>query len=47
VPTSQKLDNIQDQVYLIAGLGKTFILTAKVLFRSVSKAVDQKDFVIA
>ena len=32
---------------MIAGLKKAFIPTAKVLFRSVSKAVDQRDFVIA
>jgi hypothetical protein len=47
VLTPQKLNNMRDQVYLIAGLGKASIPTARVLFRSVFKAIDQKDFVIA
>jgi hypothetical protein len=47
VPTPQKLNNVRDQVYSIAGLGKASIPTARVLFWSVSKAVDQRDFVIA
>ena len=47
VPTPQKLDNVRDQVHSIARLGKASVPTARVLFWSVSKAIDQRDFVIA
>jgi len=47
VPTPKKLKDIQEQVHLISRLGKAAMPTARVLFRKVSKAVDQRDFVIA
>jgi len=43
----KKLEDVREQVYSISRLGKAAIPTARVLFRKVSKAVDQRDFVIA
>ncbi|KAF4637374.1 hypothetical protein G7Y89_g725 [Cudoniella acicularis] len=47
VPTPKKLEDIREQVYSISRLGKATTPTARVLFRKVSKAIDQKNFVIA
>lgn len=47
IPTPKKLDDIRDQVHSIARLGKASIPTARVLFRKVSKAIDQRDYLIA
>ena len=47
VPTPKKLEDVREQVYSISRLGKAATPTARVLFRKVSKAVDQRDFVIA
>jgi hypothetical protein len=47
VLTPKKLKDIREQVHMISRLGKATTPTARVLFRKVSKAVDQRDFVIA
>jgi hypothetical protein len=47
VLTPKKLEDIREQVHMISQLGKATMPTARVLFRKVSKAVDQRDFVIA
>jgi len=47
VSTPKKLEDVREQVYMISQLGKATAPTARVLFRKVSKAVDQRDFVIA
>jgi hypothetical protein len=47
VSTPKKLYDIREQVHMIPHLGKASTSTARVIFRKVSKAVDQKDFVIA
>ena len=47
VSTPKKVDDVQEQVYMISRLGKASTSTARVLCRKVSKAVDQRDFVIA
>ena len=47
VPTPQKLEDVREEVYSISQLGKASVPTARVLFRKVSKAVDQRDFVLA
>lgn len=47
VPTPQKMDDVRDKVNLITRLGKASLPTARVLFRSITKAIDQQDFVIA
>lgn len=47
VLTPQKLEDVRDQVYSISRLGKASVPTARVLFRKISKAVDQRDFIIA
>ena len=47
VSTPKKLEDIREQVYSISQLGKASVPTARVLFRKISKAVDQRNFVIA
>jgi hypothetical protein len=47
VVTPQKLQDVRDEVHQVSQLGKASIPTARVLFRKVSKAWDQRDFVIA
>jgi DDE superfamily endonuclease/helix-turn-helix, Psq domain/Tc5 transposase DNA-binding domain len=47
ISTPKKLEDIRKQVYAIPQLGKASIPTARVLFRKISKAVDQREFVIA
>jgi len=47
VSTPKKLEDVREQVHMISQLGKASIPTARLLFRKVSKAVDQRDFVIA
>ena len=42
----KKLEDMREQIYSISRLGKAAIPTARMLFRKVSKAVDQRDFVI-
>jgi len=46
VSTPKKLEDVREQVHMISQLGKASIPTARLLFRKVSKAVDQRDFVI-
>ena len=45
--TPSKAKDIRQQVYSISQLGKADPPTARVLFRKISKVVDQRDFVIA
>ena len=47
VKTPRKLEDIHKQVYTIPTLGTASVSTARVLFRKISKVVDQRDFVIA
>jgi 4-hydroxybenzoate polyprenyltransferase len=47
VATPKKLKDIKQELLQISQLGKASIPTARVLFRKVSKAWDQRDFVIA
>jgi hypothetical protein len=47
ISTPKKLKDIREQINQISQLGKATAPTARVLFRTVSKAWDQKDFVIA
>jgi 4-hydroxybenzoate polyprenyltransferase len=47
VKTPRKGDDVREQVYTISQLGKASAPTARVLFRKISKAVDQRDFIIA
>ena len=45
--TPQKSTDIREQAKQITGLGTVDLATARVLFRKVSKGLDEKDFVIA
>ena len=47
VSTPKKMEDVRKEVYSFSQLGKASLPTARVLFRKVSKAVDQWDFVIA
>jgi len=46
-PTPQKFENIRNKVHSISQLGKAFTSIARIFFRKVSKAVDQRDSLIA
>ncbi len=47
VSTPKKLEDVRQQVHMISQLGKASTSTARVLFRKVSKTVDQRDYIIA
>jgi hypothetical protein len=47
VENPSKSKDIREQVMQITGLGTIDLATAKVLFRKVSKGLNDKDFVIA
>ena len=47
IKTPKKMEDVRDEVYQISQLGKASAPTARVLFRKVSKAFDQREFVIA
>ena len=47
VSTPKKLEDIWEQVYSISQLGKASVPIARVFFRKISKAVNQRNFVIA